>query len=254
MKPWMLTACVVGLVCVSGRADDSAAPPTGAVDPQLSGVMAIADGNSASDAMAEDKSEAKSGSTTRPDRMDALASRPNRNWPGSRPGRSDNFSPDEWDSTAAWMKEQSPVRLRVINNLPDGPRKSNMMNLAVREYRNFQKFTSDPDLGPLTLEQTKLEDSIFDLGRQLRRADAAQQESIKETLHERVGDLVDTNLKVRQVRIGRLKKTLDTETSNLEKDTARRDELADEQYEQILKRFNAYVEPSTRPAAGSPQP
>jgi hypothetical protein len=149
----------------------------------------------------------------------------------------------DWDDTAAFLKEHSPRRLDVVNSLGDGRgeyfRKMRLQNFFVNTYRNIQRLKKDdPELAGAVTRRVELEDMVFGLTGQYREAkkkgDTARQASIRHDLADTVSDLVDTNIKERQLRIARLERTLKQEQDRLAADTKSRDQFVEKRLNNLL--------------------
>jgi hypothetical protein len=153
------------------------------------------------------------------------------------PGYYRDATPAELADVTAVMKEHSPERLKAISNLPDFPRRRLMIE-ALRNWRNYQRVKIDqPDLAQLMVTRVELEDQAFKLVNQIK-AEKSDDPKVamadRQSLQEKIGQLLDTNIKERQLRIARLQKTLESEQEQLAKDSKQRDEL-------VEKRLHAFL-------------
>jgi len=153
------------------------------------------------------------------------------------------WGPADWDETAAFLKDHSPKRLEVVNNLQgegrEFMRKMRLQNFFVTTYRNIQRLKKDdPDLADAVTRRVELEDAVFGLVGQFREAkkkgDTAKQSSLRQDLSDKVSELVDTNMKERQLRIVRLERTLKQERDRLEADTKSRDQFVEKRLSNLL--------------------
>ena len=197
--------------------------------------------------------------TTRPDRLNAQ-NEPGRRgrMGGQRMPQLDPGTMADWESIAPFMKVHSQNRLKFINGLSDGPMKFSMMNNMVRVSRNLERLDrEDPELAHTVTKRVELEDQVFGLASDLRSADSMQADQIKQTLGQKVAELVDTNLNERQMRIDRLKKTLDVEEQNLARDKDQSDRLIADRIKRIMdeaQRPNGPLEAAhSEPVLASPE-
>jgi hypothetical protein len=203
---------------------------------------------------------AKSGPTTRPDRLagsEEAGGRRGGRGNGQRQFRFDSaVTQADWEGISSFMKNHSPNRLKFINQLPDGPRKYNMITNMVRVSRNLDHM-DDADLSRIVTKRVELEDKVFGLAVQYRNADSVQVDGIKDQLKEAVADLVDTNIDERKLRIDRLKKTLDLEQQNLDRDDGQRDKVVADRLRQTIdeaQRPNGPLETAhSEPVLASPE-
>ena len=176
---------------------------------------------------------------------------------GARMAQLDPGTLADWESIAPFMKVHSQNRLKFINGLSDGPTKFSMMNNMVRVSRNLERLDrEDPDLSHIVTKRVELEDQVFGLANDLRTADSVEADQIKQTLEQKVADLVDTNMNERQLRIDRLKKTLNVEEQNLARDRDQSDKLIADRIQRIMdeaQRPNGPLEAAhSEPVLGSP--
>ena len=167
---------------------------------------------------------------------------------GEFPGRT------EWEEISTFMKEHSPARFNVITNLSDVPRKFNLMVVAARAYRNVQRVQGDdPELAKIMVTAIELDDRVFDLVSQYRQArragDYSHEAALRQELQGKIGELIDTNLKERKLRVERLARTLKQQQDQLAADERNREQL-------VQKRVSAFLdgqrlEPTTEPAVNA---
>jgi hypothetical protein len=175
---------------------------------------------------------------------------------GGRHGRGSFMFRGEWTQVSAFMQEHSPVRLKFINDLPEGPRKNAMQSFAARTFHTYQQaLADDPKLAAILVNRVELEDQVFDLAGQVRHADPVGRDALKQDLRQKVSDLVDTNIKERQLRIDRLETTLGSERARLAQDQKQRDKLVDQKFNAVMqeaKKLLPHEEPPAREAAPAP--
>ena len=196
--------------------------------------------------------------TNPPDRFSGQNEPGRRGRLGQRIPQLDPGTAADWESIAPFMKVHSQNRLKFINGLSDGPMKFGMMNNMVRVSRNLERLDrEDPELAHTVTKRVELEDQVFGLARDLRNADSIETDQIKQTLEQKVAELVDTNLSERQMRIDRLKKTLDIEEQNLTRDKDQSERLIADRVKRIMdeaQRPNGPLEAAhSEPVLASPE-
>jgi hypothetical protein len=214
-----VVVCVVGLGAMTAQAASATQP---SIDAGPSALIPPADG------------------TTAPGELNDSTS----GFPGARPfglGRyarsSPGSAPLDWPETEDFMKHHSPVRLGVIEDLPEGTHKEMLKVIASRAFHNYQRtLKENPEAGMAMVRRVEKEDRVFELGVQLRStSDASRRESLKSDLHQSVGELVDAYLKERQLRIDKLAETLKREQDRLAEDTKNRDQLVADKEDAVIK-------------------
>jgi hypothetical protein len=189
------------------------------------------------------KISAKSEPTTRPDRLTGAdeGGRRGRLGLGPRLQRADRPTAADWDSISGFMKEHSPVRLKFINDLPDGPNKADRMANMIRDTRDVERLEKDdPDLAHMMTRRVELEDGIFDLLGQIRGADDDHVGQVKLDLRKKVAQWVDTNINERKLRIKKLQRTLEMAQQSVDRDDSQRERIVD-------RRLNIILEDAQRP-------
>jgi hypothetical protein len=210
MKFWKLAAfCMIGVFPTLGRADDPSTQPT---NPPA-----------ATEYRPWDRPDRPRGGFEMNSRYFRLGGY------GLR-GRQD-LAPttSEWEDISAFMKEHSPERFKALSNLPEGRARTSLVALATRNYRNLLRMRNEqPDVAQLMMDRVELEDQIFKLANQLKSAKNQadrQSDTDKKLLQQKIGELLDMNIKERQLRISKLEKTLQNEQTQLAEDSKNRDEL-----------------------------
>jgi hypothetical protein len=197
--------------------------------------------------------------TTRPDRLNGQNELGRRGrMGGQRMPQLDPGTAADWESIAPFMKVHSQNRLKFINGLSDGPMKFSMMNNMVRVSRNLERLDrEDPELAHVVTKRVELEDQVFGLAKDLRSADSDGADQIKQTLGQKVAELVNANLDERQMRIDRLTKTLNIEQQNLARDKDQSDQLVADRLKRIIdeaQRPNGPLEAAhSEPVLASPE-
>jgi hypothetical protein len=210
MKSWKLVAILIlGIFPAPGRADDPATQPSDTTPPAP---------------MPNDN-------PYRFRRFDGGFGRFNG------PGGYYRIPAAELADISAFMKEHSPERFKAISNLPELPRQRLMME-AFRNWRNYQYVKiNQPDLAELMVTRVELEDQAFKLVNQIKTEkpdDPKAALADRQLLQEKIGQLLDTNIKERQLRIARLQKTLESEQELLTRDSKHRDELVERRLHAFL--------------------
>lgn len=242
MKRWTVAACFLGVarvMPVAGAIKPATQPVEARVDQQ---VAALPDSAS----LPQDVPAAPGG----PDGF-----RAGRRF-GPRHGRNSYMTHSEWAQISAFMEEHSPVRLKFINDLPDGPRKNMMQSFAARTFHTYQQAqANNPKLAAILVNRVELEDQVFDLAGQVRRADPAGRDALEQDLRQKISDLVDTNIKERQLRIDSLEATLSSEQMRLAEDKKQREKLVDQKFNAVMQEAKKLLprdEPRIREAAPIP--
>ncbi len=189
------------------------------------------------------KVSVKSEPTTRPDRLAGSDEGGRHNRPGlaARVSRADRPTAADWESISEFMKAHSPVRLKFINDLPDGPNKAERMTNMVRDTRDIERLEKDdPDLAHMMTRRVELEDGIFELLGKIRTADDEHAGQVKQELREKVAQWVDTNINERRLRIDKLKRTLDAAQQSVDRDDSQRERI-------VARRLNIILEDAQRP-------
>jgi hypothetical protein len=152
----------------------------------------------------------------RPDRM-----RPGEWWRANNPATRP-VGPDEFQDIDRFMRIYSPKRWARLKDVPDD-RQERLRGFVAARYRNLQDLKqNDPKMYDLRLVRMQIEDQIFDLGWQLKDS-PEKAESIRSTLREQVGKLVDNRLEERRLRVQTLREKLDLEQNRLAAEEAHKD-------------------------------
>jgi hypothetical protein len=182
-----------------------------------------------------------------------------RRWGGGYRGggmRYEMPSEQEWADLSSFMKEMSPKRWEIFENLPDGSLlRERTRGLFLSRYRMLVKTkTEDPALYQTLVERIKLEDTIYELVANLNKATAekasqADLESQRNEVKTNVANLVDLGIKERRIRIERLERSLQTERQKLQEDQKNRDDL-------VTRRMHQFIEAGSelQRSEGNPAP
>jgi hypothetical protein len=138
---------------------------------------------------------------------------------------------DEWPAAQAFFQEHSPLRWRALAMLrPDSNARLKIQNYITNRYRILmEQEKRDPEMYALQVKELELEDQMFGL---TSRRHHLENPELQEQLHKKAGELVDTRLSIRQLRITRLEKAIELAKSRLEKDKEQRDELVERELRQ----------------------
>jgi hypothetical protein len=146
----------------------------------------------------------------------------------------------EWEESLPFLKEHSPKRLEAINNMPDERRsKWRLMGFLAKQYQNIQRIKQDDgELAQIVTNRMELEDAVYGLVAQFRDAkrggETGKQAEMRREIHQKVTELVDTNIKERRERIARLQRTLKQESERLADDEKSRDSLVDKRVQSLI--------------------
>jgi len=153
----------------------------------------------------------------------------------------DVWSPAEFEQATPWLKEHSPRRLQVVTSMADErpQRKYRLTGALVHVYKNIQNVQKDePELAQVMTNRVELEDNVFGLVGQYREAkranDTAKLTSTQQELRQKVGELVETNIKERKSRIARLERTLAQERNKLVTDEKSKDQLVEKRLHNLI--------------------
>lgn len=205
-----------------------------------SGALALAD-ETISEASPVGGEEKTLAATTRPDTTKTAPAPSGSSWRATHPLRNGaDTSTADWEQVSAFLAAHSPVRGSVIAALPDSQRRVNMMASATRDFHTYERAINNPALAATVLDRVKLEDEIFDLARQVRQASASAQDAIKDQLRQKVGDLVDTSLKERELWLDGLKSSVTAQERALTVDRAHRDDIVRQRFDQIVRRAQSF--------------
>jgi hypothetical protein len=162
-------------------------------------------------------------STTRPS---AAPPPPQQSSAGSQAYR---IGPEE---LREFLQEHAPNRLEFLNNLPEmGEGRRRVMTLWRDRLRAMVRIKEqDPELYMRMVRQFELQDQALGLVRKAKPGDPPSKE-----LRDAVAELVHTGITLRQQRIAKLEKALQTEKEKLAADQNNQDKLVDQQLESLRK-------------------
>lgn len=157
----------------------------------------------------------------------------------------------EWDDMMVFMRAYSPARAYVLDSIPllhDSP-----IGLeAIRKWRNYV-FTSEhfPAITDYLIHRFRLEDDLFDLTLKDRADEGSDAVELQDKIRDKVAEIFQVELSIRQARIDRLQKLLADEKSNLQLAQASEDEIVDQRADLIIRRLEKknpnLAPPTTRP-------
>jgi hypothetical protein len=141
-----------------------------------------------------------------------------------------------WEAALAFMKNSSPLRTKAVTDLPDNaPAKQRLQGMFLFAYESTERLKTDTDheLYDAVVARMQVEDAIFGLVADIQKnpADA----KLKTALHDQVEKFVDANLKERQLRLDRLKKTVEKLQADLATDTADKSKTVETRMDEALK-------------------
>src|SRR5205823_1241949 len=113
-----------------------------------------------------------------------------------------------WDAANQFMKEHSPKRYEAMQKLSK-ERQEPLKNNVFRRYRILEALRlNDSDIYDLHVKRVGVEDEIFELTRDLRNASSTEEDKVRKTLHDKIGELLDLEIEERKIRINRWKKLI----------------------------------------------
>jgi hypothetical protein len=166
-------------------------------------------------------------------------------------------TPQEWDDMMVFMRSNAPAQAYVLDSIPlrhDSP----IALEATRKWRNYvfisEHFPTSSDGGTMIgyLErQFRLEDDLFDLTLKDRADEGSEAIELQGKIRDKVAEIFQLDLNIRQARIDRLQELLTREKNNLLKAQASEDDIIDQRTDMIIKRLEKrnpnLAPPTTRP-------
>jgi hypothetical protein len=151
-----------------------------------------------------------------------------------------------------FMRQYSHARAKVLDSIQID-HNSPVALEAIRKFRNYV-FTAQhfPAITDDLRSRFVKEDDLFYL-MLVDRASADSSESLeyRDKIHDKVAEIVQLEIQIRQKRIDRLAALLADEKSNQQKEEANEDAEVDTRTDQIIKRLEKhnsnYAPPTTRP-------
>lgn len=179
---------------------------------------------------------------------------PRGDWQGrpERPrgwlGRDMAASPEEWESIAAFMSLNNPVRLELLKRIEDSlggadrPIAGQIRRTLTARFRELDALKQRrPELYSFALTRLQLEDNILGALRDLKAPDA-KKDAIDAKLNEKIRASVDNSLAERRARIEQLANALERERKSLADDSTKIDELSAKQRDKFEKEMNAMLD------------
>jgi len=157
-----------------------------------------------------------------------------------RPWRRRDPVDDEasWDAAQAFFREYSPNRFAMFDDLPeDNPRRGHIRRFVTGRYLMMQELKKrDEKLYDTRLKQIQLEDTIFDLVRQVNSTELndEERETARKELRQNVVLWVDASLAERKLRLEKLEAMIEQEKLKLDKDEQARDALIEKRYNRAM--------------------
>jgi len=158
----------------------------------------------------------------------------------------------EWNDMMVFMHQYSPSRFKVLDSIQID-HNSPVALEAIRKFRNYvfttQHFPAITD--DLRLRFTK-EDDLFTLMLDDRAAaEGADALDLRDKIHDKIGEIVQLEVKIHQERVDRLQNLLAEEKGRLQNEESTEDETIDRRTDQIIKRLDKHnpnlSPPTTRP-------
>lgn len=148
---------------------------------------------------------------------------------GKGQGEARSPRPHEWEETQVFMRQFAPRRQSALDQMPEGEPKESVKKFMFARFRGLQSLQRrDPAGYEQRLAQLRVEDQVFgivsDWGKAAGETDHQQ---LREALRTQVAQLVDLDLQERQRRVEALKRELEDQTAQLERDEKQRDALID---------------------------
>jgi hypothetical protein len=175
-----------------------------------------------------------------------------------------NFSKDQWDQFASFMKEKSPKKWAMFDKMPERPLKQGLKAKLARRYKELQVIQStDAKRYQIELTEIRVEDEIYGILEDLRANRNVDENEAK--LREQTGALIDARHDWRKVRVARIDAELsalklDDALAALRKEVAREEAARDSESgknrrdEQIKKRVAEFKKNMTQPRPNKPLP
>jgi len=158
----------------------------------------------------------------------------------------------EWDDMMVFMRSNAPAQAYVLDTIP--LRHNSPIALeATRKWRNYV-FTSEhfPAITDYLTRQFRLEDDLFDLALKDRADEGSDAIELQDKIRNKVAEIFQLELNVRQARIDRLQKLLADEKSRLQADQSSEDNIIDQRTDLIIRRLEKR-NPNLSPPTTQPQ-
>lgn len=163
-----------------------------------------------------------------------------RERPGG-PGRDWDVSPAQTERMMEFAEKHFPRRHQLLERLRErNPQefRRRVSKMAPRVFEMLLQLEENPEMGQVLIGQQQAEDDLHELlGQYGRGIDEAEQAEARTQIVETVGQLVDLRLQRRSFEIAALSRRIEAQQERLATDTARKDELVEEEVERILDRL-----------------
>lgn len=141
---------------------------------------------------------------------------------------------EEEAKTAQFMTQYAPERFKVFKASREGPAKKQFGQFLINRWRRLEELRSrQPELYKVRVDAIRLDDDIFSICRQMKKANTADKQKLLGDLKGKVAELFDNGIKERQIRIDQLQTQLKKQNELLEADSNQREELIARRYHQI---------------------
>jgi hypothetical protein len=199
----------------------------------------------ATDAAAQSGAADATAPATQPAQEDPVKNEPPDDRPpppmtfGSPFEMTEEISPEEWEAVAAFTRQHSPQRWKSFMELPEDKQERVRRAMHWRFLQVERLKEQQPELFDLQVRRLAIEDQIFPLALQIRRAEGEETpgtQAAREELRKQVVALVEVGLKEREVRLERFKERLQAEEEQISLERGRKEETVDARMHDILRR------------------
>ena len=133
---------------------------------------------------------------------------------------SEELSPEKWGEVERFMRENSPQRMKRLEEVPE-ERRENLRRFMIRRFDSIQQNKEqDPSLYEIRVKRLKIEDDIFTLGLEFKDADKGDAQAIRAKLRGKVKDLVENRLAERKHWVAKAEQKLKQERDALKREEA----------------------------------
>ncbi len=152
--------------------------------------------------------------------------------------RGDSPSTEEWTQVRDFMREHSPRRWELFQQMPEeSERYEPIRRFILTRWRNLQTAKSQQEQHPALYEarvrRLELEDHVFGLVSDMRQT-PDRKPVLREQLRKEVAELVGLGFAERQNRLDHLSRMLQSETEQLAQDRANENAMIKAQMEMFL--------------------
>ena len=144
-------------------------------------------------------------------------------------------SDEDVAETMAFMREHSPNRVKAMESLAeDSAARRRVLPFMVARYRALQAVKEeDAQLYGLDVKQMEIEDELYGLLAPARKV--GDRENIRERIKDAVRKQVETNLAERELRLKRLRESLQREQEKLAEDRGHVDRVMDSRTNMLVQ-------------------